>query len=198
VHSNEAGEDDGYVYYEVEWDEDFADNPTGKGQIVDIWGVNPDVELAMWDYVLGIDLVLVWRAEPRPVDDPIRRAMYDNRAYETKQRLDEQWVRLLDVDAALSQRSYGDTDRSITLQIEDPMLEDNCGRWTVSRDGAQRTDADADIRVDIATISAAYLGGVSWAEQSSSGSLPGVETHVLDRLDALFSINMAPFSGTMF
>jgi predicted acetyltransferase len=198
VHSNDAGADDGYVHYEVEWDEDFADNPTGKGKIIDLWGASPEVELALWDYVLGIDLVLVWRAEPRPTDDPIRRAMYDTRAYETRQRLDEQWVRLLDVDTALSQRSYGATKRSVTLEIADPLFEENCGRWTISSAGAARSDVEPDLSIDIATISATYLGGVSWAGLKASGALPIASAQALADLDALFDVGLAPFSGTMF
>jgi predicted acetyltransferase len=198
VHSNGAGDDDGYVHYEVDWNEEFAANPTGKGKIIDLWGASPDIELALWDYVLGIDLVLVWQAEPRPVDDPIRRAMYDSRAYESHQRLDEQWVRLLDTDAALRQRTYGPSDCSVTIEIDDPMFAENCGRWTMSRDGAERTEAAPDLSIDIATISAAYLGGVSWAEMAAAGSLPDAPARVLADLDALFSIGLAPFSGTMF
>lgn len=198
AHTGSDGEHDGYVHYEVEWDEDFADNPTGKGKIVDLWGATPEIELSLWNFVLGIDLVLVWEAEPRPVDDPIRRAMYDCRAYETRRRLDEQWVRLLDVDAALSERQYGATDRTVTLEIQDPMFEENCGRWTISGTGAQRTDAKADLCVDITSISAAYLGGVAWQELAACGALPSSPPEVLADLDALFRIYPAPFSGTMF
>lgn len=198
VHSNTDGNDDGYVHYEVEWNENFAENPTGTGKVIDLWGGSPEVELALWDYVLGIDLVLVWQAEPRPIDDPIRRAMYDPRAYKTRQRLDEQWMRLLDVDAALSQRSYGATDRSVTLQIADPMFKENCDRWTISSAGAERSDAQPDMSVDIAAISALYLGGVTWTGLAASGALPDAPTKVLADLDALFGVSHAPFSGTMF
>ena len=198
VHTSDAGDDDGYVLYEVEWDEDFADNPTGKGRVFDLWGGSPAVELALWDYILGIDLVVVWRAEPRPVDDPIQRAMFDSRAYETRQRLDEQWVRLLDVDAALKQRTFGPTDKSAVVEVDDPVFAKNCGRWTISRAGAQRTDDEADMRVDIATLSATYLGGVPWAGLAASGALPDTPIEVLSDLDALFAVQPAPFSGTMF
>jgi predicted acetyltransferase len=191
-------DDDGYVHYEVDWNEDFASNPTGKGRIIDLWGSSPQVELALWDYVLGIDIVIDWQAEPRPLDDPIRRVMYDIRAYETRQRLDEQWVRLLDVDAALVQRSYGRTNRSVTIEIDDPLFADNCGRWTLSTDGAERSDARADVQVDIATISAAYLGGVSFTEMAAAGALPDAPAQLLTDLNSLFAFGMAPFSGTMF
>ena len=198
AHTNDANDDDGYVHYEVDWNEDYASNPTGRGRILDLWGSSPQVELALWDYVLGIDIVIEWQAEPRPLDDPIRRVMYDIRAYETRQRLDEQWVRLLDADAALTQRTYGPSDRSVTLKIDDPMFAENCSSWTISRDGAKRTDAIPDLSIDIATISAAYLGGVSWTEMAAAGSLSGAPAQVLSDLDGLFSIHMAPFSGTMF
>jgi predicted acetyltransferase len=166
--------------------------------VFDLWGASPAVELALWDYTLGIDLVVVWRAEPRPVDDPIRRAMFDSRAYETRQRLDEQWVRLLDVDAALKRRTFSPTDKSAVVEVDDPMFTENCGRWTISRAGAQRTDAKPDLRVDIATLSATYLGGVPWSGLAASGALSDAPTEALSDLDALFAVQPAPFSGTMF
>lgn len=198
VHTNTEGEDDGYVHYETEWDEGYACNIGGKGRVLDLAGTTPDVELALWEYIIGIDLVESWQAEPRPVDDPIRLAMYDVRAYETRQRLDEQWVRLLDVDAALSKRSYGPTDREVIIEVTDPMFAENNGNWTISESGAQRTDRAADLGVDIATVSATYMGGVGWTDLAASGLLPNASARAVADLDLLFAIRPAPFSGTMF
>ena len=41
VHSDADGVDDGFVCYEVAWDETFAKNPTGVGEVHDLWGVSP-------------------------------------------------------------------------------------------------------------------------------------------------------------
>lgn len=196
VHADPTGTDDGYVHYDVDWDETFARNPTGVGKVRDLWGASPAVELELWRYLLSIDLITTWRTDPRPVDEPVRRALHDARAYEAVHRLDEQWVRILDVDAALSARTYGPGRHSVNVRVHDPLFATNTGTWTISADGAERNDARADIEVDIATLSAAYLGGVSWHDLAAvSGTLASTGNE-LERLDTLFAVRPAPFCGT--
>jgi predicted acetyltransferase len=200
VHSDATGADDGYVYYEVDWDDSFAGNPVGQGKVRDLWGASPTVESELWRFLLDIDLVVRWEAETRPVDEPVRRAMHDARAYETRQRLDEQWVRLLDVDAALGARTYGPVDEPVTIAVTDPMFADNCGTWALSAGGARpggRADGDVHVTIDVATLSAAYLGGVSWFDLATTGAV-AAGGDVLHRLDALFAVRPIPFCGTMY
>ncbi|HYN33176.1 MAG TPA: GNAT family N-acetyltransferase, partial [Ilumatobacteraceae bacterium] len=154
VHSDPSGADDGFVFYEVDWDETFAKNPTGVGKVHDLWGASPAVELELWRYLLDIDLITTWKAEPRPIDEPVRRAMHDSRAYEAVQRFDDQWIRNLDVDAALTARAYGTDQDSVNVRVHDPMFATNTGTWTISATGADRNDGPADIEVDIGTLSA--------------------------------------------
>ena len=101
VHTSADGVDDGWVHYSVKWVEARSTPPRGAGEVYDLWGVTPAVELALWDYLCNVDLVDEWYAEERPVDDVIQFAVADTRAYRTKWLFDEQWLRLLDVDAAL-------------------------------------------------------------------------------------------------
>ena len=199
VHTGTDGVDDGYVHYVVQWEEGFANNPTGSGTVRDLWGSSPQVELDLWRYLLGIDLITTWRAEPRPLAEPVRRAIHDLRAYRTRARLDDQWVRLLDVDAALSARAYGPAADSVVVAVHDPMFDTNRGSWRISRGGAERTSAPADVDVEIDALSAAYLGGVSWHDLATSGEIRrDTPTEVLDRLDALFLMGTAPFCGSMY
>jgi predicted acetyltransferase len=195
VHSDADGNDDGYVSYEVDWAESFAANPVGHGKVLDLWGASPSVELELWRFLLDIDLIVTWTAEMRPVDEPVRRAMHDARAYEVKQRIDDQWVRILDVDAALDARSYAGAAGAATIEVHDPMFDGNCGAWTVSHQGSTRSDGDADVRVDIATLSAAYLGAVSWRDLATIGSV-AADDDVVDVLDGLFAVRPTPFCGT--
>lgn len=195
VHSSADGHDDGYVHYEVDWDEGFATNPVGAGKLHDLWGTSPEVELELWRYLLDIDLVVSWQAGIRPTDEPVRRAMHDARAYEARQRLDDQWVRILDVHAALSARTYGPVDSTVVVAVDDPMFTENCGSWSLSRAGAARTEAVADVDVGIETLSAAYLGAVSWNDLAAIGGV-SASNELLDRLDALFAVRPSPFCAT--
>ncbi len=200
VHSDPDGVDNGYVHYEVSFAEQFGENPTGSGVIHDLFGLSDDVELALWRFLFEIDLVAVWKADERPVDDAIRRAIHDVRAYETRQIVDEQWLRILDVEAALSTRTYGPASGTVTIDVVDPVLADNCGRWTITREGAEASDEPADITVDIATLSTTYLGGAAWRDLASSGliDVERVDVETLDVLDALFAVRPATFCGSFF
>ncbi len=128
VHTDARGADDGFVLYDVDWDETFANNPTGVGKVVDLWGASPEVELELWRFLLDIDLITTWRAEIRPVDEPVRRAMHDSRAYEAVQRFDDQWVRILDVDAALTREGLrrGEHERDDRRRRSDVPVEHRC------------------------------------------------------------------------
>jgi predicted acetyltransferase len=196
IHSDGSGHDDGYVHYSVDWDESFAVNPVGRGRLLDLWGSSPEVELELWRYLLGIDLIVEWQAEVRPVDEPVRRAMHDARAYEVRRRLDDQWVRLLDVDAALAARRYSASDASVTIEVHDPMFTSNCGTWTITAQGSTRSDGTAvDTTIEIGTLSTAYLGAVSWRDLATIGAVTAAD-EVVDRLDTLFSVRPTPFCGT--
>ncbi len=104
VHVDGRGVIDGYAHYDVAWDHDGG--PGGKGEIQDVIAIDDAVELALWGYLLDIDLVRTWKADERPVDDIVRAAIADRRAYSVKSVDDEQWLRVIDVDAALSARTY--------------------------------------------------------------------------------------------
>jgi predicted acetyltransferase len=196
VHTDADGNDDGYVSYEVAWDESFAANPVGAGKVLDLWGASPTIELELWRFLLGIDLVVRWQAEMRPVDEPVRRAMHDARAYEVEQRIDDQWVRILDVDAALGARSYAPSATAVAIEVRDPLFRANCGTWTVSAEGSTRSDGTAaDVCVDIGTLSTAYLGAVSWCDLATIGAVTAPDD-AIDHLDTLFAVRPTPFCGT--
>ena len=121
------------------------------------------------------------------------------RAYETRQIVDEQWIRLLDVDAALTARTYGPCSVSLTVAVTDPLFEANNDRWTISSTGAERTTDPADVIVDIATLSTAYMGGVAWRDLAASSLLPvEADDAVLETLDALFAIRPVGYCGSFF
>ncbi len=195
VRTDADGNDDGFVFYDVDWDESFATNPVGEGKVRDLWGSTPAVEIELWRFLLDIDLIVSWEAAVRPVDEPVRRVMHDARAYEARQRMDDQWVRILDVDAAMTARTYGPADATVVIDVRDPMFAANCETWAVSSAGSERTDGSADVTVDIATLSAAYFGAVPWHDLASIGAFTASDD-VIRHLDALFAVRPTPFCGT--
>ena len=203
VQTDPDGHDNGYVHYSTKWDETPFSPVTGIGEVWDLFGATPAVELALWAYLCDVDLVGEWRADERPVDESVVLAVRDHRAYVPKVAAwDEQWLRLLDVDAALRGRSYGDCMRSVTIAVSDDLLPKNAGVWSVGSDGASRVDhldpAGADLVADIATLSATYLGGFRWSALAAVGRVQVNDPEALPAADTLFLSAVAPFCGSFF
>jgi predicted acetyltransferase len=113
--------------------------------------------------------------------------------------VDEQWVRLVDVGAALGARTYGSWLRGVVISVHDPQLPANDGAWLVDHDGASRTDEPPDLVCDVAALGAAYLGGTSWRTLVAAGLVetPGGHDAVV-AADGLFAVRPLPYCGTFF
>ena len=114
-----------------------------------------------------------------PVDDVIQFAVADTRAFRTKWIFDEQWLRILDVDAALTARQFADVDGSVTIGVTDTILPANHGVWEISASGAKRLadDAETDLAVDIGQLSAAYPRRNAMGARSSPPGVSRCATH---------------------
>ena len=200
VHTGTDGIDDGYVHYSTKWsnDNDMVGS-IGTGQVIEMIAVDDAVELALWRYVLDVDLVAQWKADERPIDDVLPGALHDQRAYVVRDTFDEQWLRLIDADQALSGRTYNAATGSVVIEIVDPWIPANDGRWRISAEGASRDpSAPADLVAPIEAVSAAYLGGHRWWQLVSVGAVAVAEPAAVARADALFHSSPAPFCGSFF
>lgn len=202
VHTGVDGVDDGWAQYATNWPETFGDHSGGICEVGDVWGATPQVELALWKFILELDLIGTFRADERPVDDAIRFALADLRTYHAKIRTDEQWLRLLRVDDALTARTYNPASGAVTIAVTDPMFPANTGTWRVSADGAARvadhaTD-DSDLLATINGISAAYMGGTSWHDVLVSGHVEQRHVGALAMADVLFASRPFPRCGSFF
>ena len=68
-------------------------------------------------------------------------------------------------------RSYRDVGGSVVVDVADTLVADNNRTWRISSDGVELTDDHADVSVDVATMSALYLGGVSWSALAAMGDV---------------------------
>ena len=199
VHTGTDGTDDGYAHYSLEWVEHPFEDSTGKATLFDLVGATPAVELALWDFLTAIDLLRVIEAEERPVDDVLRRAAHDIRGYAVKQRYDEQWLRLLDVEAALGARTY--RPGTVTIAVTDPMFPGNTGVYRIAKGTVARTGESpdaADVRAGVDALSAAYMGSTTWTELCACGQAVGVDDGAAGRADDVFAHRPAAWSGTFF
>ncbi|MFN8052340.1 MAG: sterol carrier protein domain-containing protein [Acidimicrobiales bacterium] len=197
VHRDADGELDGYIHYELSWNDDPLGVDTGSGHVHEVWAVDAGAELALWEYVLGIDLVRTVRVDELAPDSVLFAAAADQRAVRLVTRWDEQWLRILDVDAALTARTYGPaTPVTIAVAERDGTTR---GTWRVAGEGAERSDgATPDVTTDIAGLSAAYLGSTSWWELVATGRATATGPAAIVGADALFASRPLAFCGSFF
>lgn len=152
-----------------------------------------DAYRALWGFVLRHDLVSRVRASLRSVDEPLIWLLADRRGASVSVH-DHEWLRILDVPAALEARGYAAPGAQvITVRDELGFAE---GTWMleVDADGSARvtpTDAEPDVVMPVSSLAALYLGGVRGATLRSAGLLEGSDDEVR-ALDRTFASDTAP------
>lgn len=141
-----------------------------------------DAYAALWRFVLELDLVGEVHADLAATDEPVLWMIDDRRAATVTVR-DHQYVRILDIPAVLGSRRY-DAPGAVLLDVEDPLdlaggrflLEvDADGRGAVSRAEGAAPAGVPHVRLGIAELSAACLGGVSLLTLSRAGRVQGAD-----------------------
>lgn len=134
--------------------------PSGTASVGTLCG-GPAARLALARRVVDLDLMGSTKLENVGVDDPILGWIGGPRISGSLQTWDSTWVRLVDVEAAWPLRSY-EADCDVVVELSDRYAPWNAGRWrlasTSGAGSAMRTDADADLTLDVAVLGAGFLG----------------------------------------
>jgi len=182
------GDPSAYAIYRIknEWTEGFA---KGVVRVVEALAASTTGERELWRFLFGIDLTV--RVDTRL--DPGSRLplmVLDARSLHAK-LMDGLWLRLVDVGAALAGRSYA-TDDQVVIEVSDEFCPWNAGRWRVGR-GVERTDADADLELDVADLASPYLGAFSFTRLAAAERVRELRDGALARADALFRTPRPPY-----
>jgi len=200
VHEDLDGTPDGYVSYQPDMRTEHG-NFQGRVRVRELIAMTPDAEAALWRFCFDLDLVRVARADMRPVDDPLRWRLVEPRQLRTKSITDVLWCRVIDVAGALSDRGYA-AEGTLTLQVDDPFRPASAGvyRLDAAADGVTcaRTDGAPELRLDVADLGAAFLGGVSFTRLRDGGRVAELDAGAVARADALFRTDRAPYCATTF
>lgn len=150
---------------------------------------------ALWRVLLNIDLSTHTVVEQLPVDDPLLSMLEATRVSFRAPR-DGMHVRLVDLDRALAARTYA-TPIDVVLEVEDAFCPWNAGRWRLAGDenGAvcSRTDAPADVSIDVRELGAAYLGGRTLIALASAGLATEHRSGALTALSRAFAGDLQPW-----
>jgi predicted acetyltransferase len=168
--------------------------------VTEALAVTPEAEGTMWRFLLGTDLVRTVRAGQRPADEPLVWMLADTQALR-RRVTDALWVRLVDVQAALSGRRYS-ADVHVAMEVSDAVCPWNEGRWLLEggRDGARctRTSAQPDLSLDTADLAATFLGGVGLGPLVRAGRVVEHASGAAASAHAAMAWDPPPWAVTFF
>ena len=189
------GKDEGYALYRFNMGLDGGIS-SSTVNVVEAIGTTPEATRQVWRYLFEID----WCARVKTMCLPVDHPLFFLLAHPRQMRMsigDALWVRLVEVEAALSARRYGQAD-PVVLEVTDPFCPWNDGHYRVDSDGAKRVDAPADLALDIEGLGSVYLGGFSFTQLALAGRAAEKNPGALRRADALFRSDRLPWCPEIF
>ncbi|OZM72948.1 GNAT family N-acetyltransferase [Amycolatopsis antarctica] len=190
-----AGGVDGIAQYAVDRDSG-ADSATMR---VDMLDTASDAAFAgLWRYLLGVDLVDRVKAWMRPLDEPTELLFTDPRVCRSTGVEDEAWLRLVDVPAALAARVRA--CGRLVIEVDDPVLPSNSGRYLITPDEVIRTGEPAQLRMGVDALAMIYLGTWRPSVLAGTGRVGVLDPEAPAIADRLFGIgaDRAAWCGTFF
>ena len=196
--------DEGYVAYRAQPD------PAGGDEhlvVEELRGVTAEAEAALWQFVLGVDLVGTVRVRRRPLAEPLRWRLADPRQLRIVAAEDFLHLRILDLPAAVAARIWGSEDHLVIDVAPPPAPVGGAdpvpGRWVIDAgpDGAEcrpAGDRQPDLALDVTALGALYLGGHPASLLAGGGRVTELTPGAAARADRLFATWPAPLNGTGF
>jgi predicted acetyltransferase len=192
---------DGYAIYRIK--ADWTDQgPAGEVRVGEVVAATPDGYLALWRFLLTIDLTRktsTWLGAA--IDEPLLHLVNEPRRLDAKIG-DALWLRIVDLPAALAARQYA-ADVDLVLDVTDELLPDNAGRWRLRASAlgsasCERTTDEADLACDVKALGAAYLGDQVLGGLTAAGQLRELRPGAVARISAAFGWHRAPSAIEVF
>jgi predicted acetyltransferase len=160
----------GYARYRTNF-EQGSNAPAGEVSVNELYADDAASYAVLLRYLTEIDLMTSTTLNGVALDAPAMHLLHNIRAASARVR-DVLHVRLVDVDRALSSRTYG-TPVDLVFEVTDALCPWNAGRWRLAGDekgaSCEPTISAADVSLDIRELGAAFLGGTSLAALGAAG-----------------------------
>ena len=189
------GEPAAYALYRLKmaWEHGSS---TGSVNVVEAVGKTPAATRSIWRFLLDIDWMQSVNASLLPVDHPLLLFVPEPRRLRFRVQ-DALWARLVDVGAALSARTYAG-EGSVVLAVTDAFCPWNDGVWRVEGGEARRSFDEPELALDVAALGSVYLGGFGFTQLARAGRVEERAPGALQRADALFASEPAPWCPEIF
>jgi len=188
----ESGVAKGYARYRRKGDFD-AWIAKGKVAVEEVYAETPAAYIGLWSHLLGLDLVDEIEYEYGAVDEPLRDMLLDSRRTE-RRHIDAIWLRIVDVEKALSARRYPIAGK-LAFEVRDTFLDGTGGRFELEAgpDGAvcRRTQAAPELVLGAEELGSVYLGGGSLQSLARVGRVTGTP-EAIAHADRLFGWHLQP------
>jgi predicted acetyltransferase len=186
---------DGYALYAVRPDHD-DEGPAGEVRIRELVAATPAARALLWDFLLDQDLTRTVTWPLAPADEPLWLMLTDPHAVRLVVAA-SLWVRIVDLPAALSTRSYA-ADPDVVLEVSDAFCPWNAGRYRLAGGGCEATEVEPDLALDAAALGAAYLGGTLLADLAAAGRVTELRPGAVARASAAFRGEVVPWCPEIF
>ncbi|MFD5622400.1 GNAT family N-acetyltransferase [Streptomyces yangpuensis] len=192
----------GYVIYRTKPEDDGgAARTPGLVRVDELEADTPAVAAALWECVAALDLTGKVSAWGRPADDPLLHFAADRDQVRVTAQFPALWLRLVDVGAALTARSWA-APVELVLEVHDARLPDNAGRFRLKAGPHGTTydhaDGAADLALDVRELAACYLGGTRVADLVAAGLVQEHTPGAADALDAALHTPVLPHTSDEF
>ncbi|KOU70264.1 acetyltransferase [Streptomyces sp. XY66] len=178
-----------------------AARTTGLVRVDELEADTPAVAAALWECVAAVDLTGKVSAWGRPADDPLLYFAADRDQVRVTAQFPALWLRLVDVGAALTARSWA-APVELVLEVHDARLSGNAGRFRLKAgpDGATYAHADgaADLALDVRELAACYLGGTRVTDLVAAGLAQEHTPGAAAALDDALRTPVLPHTGDEF
>ncbi|MGR4882591.1 GNAT family N-acetyltransferase [Streptomyces sp. LARHCF249] len=192
----------GYVLYRTKPEDDSGPVRTpGLVRVEELEADTPAVAAALWECLAALDLTGRVTAWGRPADDPLLHFAADRDQVRVTGQFPALWLRLVDVRAALTERSWA-APVELVLELTDVRLPANAGRFRLKAGpgGAAYEPARAapDLVLDVRELAACYLGGTRAVELVAAGLVAEHTPGAAAALDAALRTDLLPHTSDEF
>jgi GNAT superfamily N-acetyltransferase len=175
--------------------------PAGEIEVGALVG-DPSARLALLRRLVDFDLIATVKVGTVGVDDPLMAWIGGPRSASDVATYDNLWVRLVDLDAALQDRTWS-APCDVVVEVTDRAAPWNEGRWRIRASDAgdatvERTSGEADIRLGVDALGAAYLGGGNLVARQRAGQVTERRTGAVAELWRSMRTDVAPTAAVAF
>ena len=175
--------------------------PAGELDVLTVVG-EPAAQLALLRRLVDFDLIGTVKVRTVGLEDPLLHWAGGPRSTSDVETYDGLWVRLVDLPEALVDRSWS-APCDVVVEVDDVAAPWNHGTWRIRADDAgeaavEQTTSEADLRLPVEALGAAYLGGGNLVAMQRAGLVEERRNGAVLELSRAMRTEVAPTAAVGF